>query len=90
MELRRDGALARLHMTRPALHNAFDAGLIADLTAALLSVAADPGVRVLVLEGEGASFSAGADLNWMRGMAAMSEAENRRDSLALAGLMRTL
>ncbi len=90
MELRRDGALARLRLTRPALHNAFDAGLIADLTAALQSVAADAGVRVLVLEGEGASFSAGADLNWMRGMAAMSEAENRRDSLALARLMRTL
>ena len=47
-------------------------------------------MRVLVLEAEGASFSAGADLNWMRGMAAASEAENRQDSLALARLMRTL
>ena len=47
-------------------------------------------MRVVVLEGEGASFSAGADLNWMRGMAAASEAENREDSLALARLMRTL
>ena len=47
-------------------------------------------MRVVVLEGEGASFSAGADLNWMRGMAAASEAENRDDALALARLMRTL
>lgn len=90
MQLRRDDAVARLRLTRPALHNAFDAGLITGLTSALESVAADSSVRVLVLEGEGASFSAGADLNWMRGMAKMSETENRTDSLALAKLMRTL
>lgn len=86
----RDGAVARLRLNRPALHNAFDATVIAALTGALDSVARDPAVRVVVLEGEGASFSAGADLNWMRGMAAASEEENRRDSLALARLMRTL
>ena len=90
LHLHRDGAVARLRMTRAAVHNAFDAGLIADLTAALDEVATDAGARVLVLEADGASFSAGADLNWMRGMAAASEEENRRDSLALARLMRTL
>ena len=90
LQLHRDGPVARLRMTRAHVHNAFDAGLIAALTAALDDVAADAGVRVLVLEAEGASFSAGADLNWMRGMAAASEAENRKDSLALARLMRTL
>jgi methylglutaconyl-CoA hydratase len=90
LQLYRDGPVARLRMTRAQVHNAFDAGLIAELTAALDTVAADPSVRVLVLEAEGASFSAGADLNWMRGMAAASEAGNLRDSLALARLMRTL
>ena len=90
LQLHRDGAVARLRMTRAEVHNAFDAALIAGLTAALDKVAADASVRVLVLEAEGASFSAGADLNWMRGMAAASEAENRTDSLALARLMRTL
>ena len=90
LETRLEGAVARLRLNRPAVHNAFDAGLIADLTAALQAIAADPRVRVLVLEAEGASFSAGADLNWMRGMAAASEADNREDSLALARLMRTL
>ena len=90
LQLHRDGPVARLRMTRAQVHNAFDAGLIADLTAALAEVAADRSVRVLVLEAEGPSFSAGADLNWMRGMAAASEAENREDSLALARLMRTL
>ena len=82
--------VARLRLQRPELHNAFDAELIAGLTAALERLAADPAVRVVVLEAAGASFSAGADLNWMRGMAAASEAENREDSLALARLMRTL
>lgn len=90
MECLRQGAVARLRLTRPTLHNAFDAGLIAELTCALEALGQDPAVRVVVLEGEGASFSAGADLNWMRGMAKMSEEENRVDSLALARLMRTL
>ncbi len=90
LQLHRDGPVARLRMTRAQVHNAFDADLIAGLTAALEAVAADASARVLVLEADGPSFSAGADLNWMRGMAAASEAENREDSLALARLMRSL
>ena len=86
----REGPVARLRLNRPELHNAFDATLIAALTGALSGLADDDEVRVVVLEGEGASFSAGADLNWMRGMAAASEQENRDDALALARLMRTL
>lgn len=86
----RQGPVARLRMNRPDVHNAFHAMLIAALTGALDALADDDSVRVVVLEGAGASFSAGADLNWMRGMAAASEAENREDSLALARLMRTL
>lgn len=85
-----NGGVARLRLQRPELHNAFDAGLIAALTAALDGLARDDAVRVVVLEGAGASFSAGADLNWMRGMAAAGEDGNRRDALALARLMRTL
>ena len=90
LALERVGAVARLRLDRPALHNACHAGLISALTAALDRLVDDPEVRVVVLEGSGASFSAGADLNWMRGMASASEAENRDDALALARLMRTL
>lgn len=86
----RNGPVARLCLHRPELHNAFDADLIDTLTAALTATAEDPSIRVVVLEGAGASFSAGADLNWMRGMASATEAENRADALALARLMRTL
>jgi methylglutaconyl-CoA hydratase len=90
LSLQREGAVARLRMERPEVHNAFDDGLVGALTRALESLADAPDVRVVVLEGAGASFSAGADLNWMRGMAAAGEAENRQDALALARLMRTL
>lgn len=86
----RHGAIARITLNRPGVHNAFDDALIAALTDALVAVEADSGVRLVVLSGEGASFSAGADLNWMRGMAAASEADNLADSLRLARLMRTL
>ncbi len=86
----RAGAVAHLRLNRPEVHNAFDAVLIAALTDALAAVAADDSVRVVVLEGEGTSFSAGADLNWMRGMVTASESENRVDAMALARLMRAL
>lgn len=88
--IHRDGPVARLRLNRPELHNAFDAQLIGELTAALQAVGHDDAIRVVVLEAEGASFSAGADLHWMRGMAAASEVVNRDDALALARLMRTL
>ena len=90
LQLLREGPVARLRLDRPQLHNAFDAGLIAGLTDVLAELGRDAAIRVVVLEGAGATFSAGADLNWMRGMAAAGEAENREDSLRLAKLMRTL
>ncbi len=90
LQIERSGAVLTLWLNRPELHNAFDAGLIARLTAALEAAGRDDSVRALVVAGHGASFSAGADMQWMRGMAAASEADNREDSLALARLMRTL
>lgn len=82
--------VARIALNRPALHNAFDDALIADLTDALARMGAHPGVHAVVLTGNGASFSAGADIEWMRRMAKASEADNRADSERLAALMRTL
>jgi len=82
--------VARITLNRPDIHNAFDDHLIAHLTAILESVATDTAIRVVVLSSRGKSFSAGADLNWMRRMAGYSEAENLTDSRALANLMRTL
>ena len=60
---------------------------IAELTDALTNVAENAEIRALVLTGEGSTFSAGADLNWMRAMAGASETDNREDSQRLARLM---
>ena len=79
-----------LTLDRPEIHNAFDDRLIAELTAAFARLGADDGVRVVVLTGAGRSFSAGADLNWMRRTATYGEAENLADARALAKLMQTL
>ncbi|WP_374602607.1 enoyl-CoA hydratase-related protein [Arenimonas sp.] len=84
------GAVARLTLDRASVHNAFDDALIAELTEALQALDANPDVRAVVLTGDGSTFSAGADLGWMRRMAQASEDENRADSLRLAKLMRTL
>lgn len=88
--LARTGDVAEIALDRPALHNAFDATLIAELTTALDRLAADRSLRALILTGRGDTFSAGADLNWMRAMAAASEAENRADAERLAKLLRSL
>ena len=88
--LERRHTTAVLTLNRPQVHNAFDDGLIAETTAALESLAGDAGIRALVLTGAGATFSAGADLNWMRRMAQASTEENRDDALRLAKLLRLL
>ena len=88
-ERRPDGS-AWITLNRPEIHNAFDDRLIADLTAALSVLAGDDAVRAVVLTGSGKSFSAGADLNWMRRTASYGDAENLADARALAKLMGTL
>ena len=82
--------VARVALDRPQVHNAFDDALVAELTDTLGKLDRDAAERCIVLTGNGSTFSAGADLNWMRGLARASEAENRNDSERLAALMRTL
>jgi methylglutaconyl-CoA hydratase len=89
LERRPDG-VARLTLSRPAIHNAFDDRQIAELIAAFGDLAGDDTVRAIVLTGAGKSFSAGADLNWMRRTATYGKAENLRDANALAALMKAL
>ena len=82
--------IVQLTLNQAAIHNAFDEHLISELTSTLRSLDADRSVRVIILDANGKSFSAGADLNWMRRMADYSYAENHRDSQHLAALMATL
>jgi methylglutaconyl-CoA hydratase len=86
----RDGAVARITLNRSKLHNAFDEELIAALTRALGELADDSEVRVVVLTGAGRSFSAGADLNWMKRAAGYDDELNRADARALEAMLNTL
>jgi methylglutaconyl-CoA hydratase len=81
------GPVVRVRMTRPDRRNAFDAALIAALAETFGEVAARPGARVVVLEGEGPSFSAGADLDWMRGGLELGEAQNEADAVRLVAML---
>lgn len=90
LDIERDGGIATVWMNRPDVHNAFNAQLIADLTAACQQLDADESVRVVVLAGRGKSFSAGADLNWMKAAGEASVDENLADARRLAGMLRTL
>jgi methylglutaconyl-CoA hydratase len=77
-------------LNRPEVRNAFNETLVAELTLAAERLGSDPGVRALVLAGNGASFCAGADLNWMKKMAGYGRAENLADANALARMLKTL
>jgi len=90
VEVLREGGVATLWMNRPEVHNAFNAQLIADISAACRALDVDASVRVVVLAGRGKSFSAGADLNWMKAAGEAGEAENFADAMKLAGMLRTL
>jgi methylglutaconyl-CoA hydratase len=85
-----DDGVATLTLNRPEIHNAFDDALIAALTERYRALDADPAVRAVVLAANGASFSAGADLNWMRRMARYTEAENVADAGRLADLLKRI
>lgn len=81
--------IATLTLDRGEVHNAFNAELIAALSDRFEKLADAP-PRALVLAGHGRSFSAGADLGWMRSMAEAGEAENRTDAQRLAAMFRAL
>ena len=85
-----NNGVATLILNRPEVHNAFDDVLISKIIDALNTVEADDSVRVVVLTSSGKHFSAGADLNWMKRMAVLSEQENRDDAQQLAELMHRL
>ncbi|PCF97342.1 enoyl-CoA hydratase/isomerase family protein [Vreelandella nigrificans] len=85
-----EDGIARLTLNRPEVHNAFDDSLIAELNShldRLHQLAKSGDVRVVVLGSEGKSFSAGADLNWMKRMVDYDLEDNLADSRKLAALM---
>ena len=80
--------VVRITLDRPDQRNAFDAELVAQLTAAIGQI--DPAARAVILQSEGEAFCAGADIDWMRGMADYTLDENLADSRGLARMFRAL
>jgi len=90
LDLRTDGAVVRVFLNRPEVRNAFNSGVITELTDTFRRLGTEPGVRAIVLGGHGQAFCAGGDLNWMRAMADYSWAQNRDDAQALADMFWTI
>lgn len=86
LERRPDG-VAVLTMNRPAVFNAFDETLIAELDAAFELLGGDDSVRAIVLAGAGKHFSAGADLQWMQRAAAAAQEDNLADARRFAAML---
>jgi methylglutaconyl-CoA hydratase len=82
--------VARLTLNRPDKHNAMNAAMIAELTEAAGRLGRDPAVRVVVLTGAGASFSAGGDLGWMRAQMEADAATRAREARRLAEMLGAL
>jgi methylglutaconyl-CoA hydratase len=87
LRIDRDGAVLRVAMARPERRNAFDASLIDELAAAFAAVG---DARAVVLTGDGPSFSAGADVEWMRSSVDLSFEENVADALRLRAMLETI
>jgi len=84
------GHVARIFFNRPDVHNAFNSSLIREVNDAVGRAAQDEGVRVVVISGVGKSFSAGADLNWMRETIHFSFEQNLQESLEIAEVMHKI
>jgi len=82
--------VATVTLNRALRRNAFNAELIAALHEAFETLHGAEGVRVVFLRGAGGTFSAGADLEWMRDAIERTEADNREDALAMARMLKTL
>jgi methylglutaconyl-CoA hydratase len=82
--------IARITLNRPAVRNAFNDEVIAELKAAFETVGARDDVRAVVLAAVGPAFCAGADLNWMRRMADYTRDENIADAGQLAAMLQAI
>jgi methylglutaconyl-CoA hydratase len=77
-------------LNRPEVRNAFNEGLIGELQDVFTKLGTDEDCRVIVLQANGKSFCAGADLNWMKSMTNFTKAENIADSRKMALMLNTI
>jgi methylglutaconyl-CoA hydratase len=84
------GTIARVTLSRPELHNAFNEVMIQELQAAFAGFTRQFPVRAVVLQADSKSFCAGADLNWMKKMVDYTFEQNVEDAHVLATMLRTI
>ncbi|MCX6257313.1 MAG: enoyl-CoA hydratase-related protein [Bacteroidia bacterium] len=85
-----NNGIGTVSLNRPDVHNALNQQMIAEVIDCFTAVNKEPGVRIVVLRGKGKSFCAGADLNYMKGIAGFGFEENYQDSLNLAKCFYTI
>jgi methylglutaconyl-CoA hydratase len=90
IKLKREKDIITVILNRPEVHNAMNEKLMKELTSCFKEISKDNNIRIIILTGNGKSFSAGADLNWMKSMAHYSKEENIKDSRLLSDLYETI
>lgn len=90
LQFEQQGAVATVWINRAELHNAFNTQVIEELYVCFTQIHQRDDIRVVVLAGKGKSFSAGADLNWMKQAGEASREENEADALKLAQMLYQL
>ena len=90
LELVRDGALLNVRLNRPDKRNAFNGTVVDELKAFFTTVNDDPAAHVVLLSGNGKSFSAGADLGWMTEQAELPKEENAASAKHMAEMFLSI
>lgn len=90
LQLEQQQQVATVWINRAELHNAFNTTVIEELYDCFQQLNGRDDIRVVILAGRGKSFSAGADLNWMKQAGQASQADNEADALKLAKMLQSL
>ena len=90
LEIHKEKGVVTVRLNRPEVHNAMNEKLMKELTTCFKELSSDDAIRIIVLTGNGKSFCAGADLNWMKSMAKYSKEENIQDSRLLLDLYEAI
>jgi methylglutaconyl-CoA hydratase len=90
LDVQKNDFVTRVTFNRPDVHNAFNAEFISMLTQAVRDIADDRDCRLVLFKGAGKSFSAGADLKWMKDSVHFTQSQNKEDAMALAQMLKTI
>ncbi len=90
LQIKKQQESTTITLNRPDVHNAMNEDLMKELTHCFKTLSSDEKTRIIILTGNGKSFSAGADLNWMKSMVNYTQEENIQDSNLLLDLYESI